>query len=172
MKTFDTIKKVHTRLKWFMGLTFLAILDTIYLTYMHFKPTASTLCKINDYLDCDIVNKSIYSELFDIPVSILGMLTYILLFVLAWMIFKNVRLTRFCKALRAYNVLWFMFAVTAFGVLFAGYLTYIELFVLHAVCIFCMIQQVIIITNLFLLLSILSTIDEGKRKNPEVCEFC
>ena len=165
-------QKIRTRLKWFLGLTGIAILDTVYLTYIHFKPTASTLCKINDYLDCDIVNKSIYAELFDIPVSILGMFTYILLFVLGWMVLKNIRLTRFWKALRPHNLLWFMFAVTAFGVLFSGYLTYIELFVLEAVCIFCMLQQLIIIINLFLLLSVLSLADEGKRKNPDVCEFC
>jgi uncharacterized membrane protein len=154
--------KINKRLKWFLGLTGLAILTTVYLSYMHFRPTASTLCKINDYLDCDIVNKSIYSELFDIPVAILGMVTYVLLFILGWMVLRKIKLTHIWKALNPTNLLWFMFALTAIGVLFSAYLTYIELFVLHAICIFCMIQQVIIIVNFFLLLSILSTIDNKK----------
>jgi uncharacterized membrane protein len=165
-------KQVNLRLKWFLGLTWLAVIDTIYLTYMHFKPSASTLCKINDYLDCDIVNKSVYSELFDVPVSIWGMLTYLLLFFLGLGIYKGFRFTRWNKALRHVNILWFMFAVTAFGVLFAGYLSYVEVFILHALCIFCVAQQIIIIILLFLLLGILSKIDEGKKKNPDVCEFC
>lgn len=154
------MSKIDKRLKWFLGLNALAILDTVYLTYMHFKPTASTLCKISDYLDCDIVNKSIYAELFDIPVSILGMLTYVLLFALGWAVLRNIKLTKCWKALTTSNVLWFMFALTSVGVLFSGYLTYIELFVLHAVCVFCMLQQAIIIADFFLLLSILKTIDK------------
>lgn len=167
-----TQRKVKKRLKWFMALNFLAILDTIYLTYMHFKPSASEWCKLSDYLDCDIVNKSIYAELFDIPVAILGLLTYLLLFGLAWIIFKNIRLTQYAKFLRPINLLWFMFVVVAGGVLFSGYLTYVELFVLHAVCVFCMAQQVIIIIDLFILLGILSLIDKGKKENPDQCEFC
>lgn len=165
-------QKIRTRLKVFLGVTGVAILDTVYLTYLHFKPGASTVCKINDYLDCDIVNKSIYAELFDIPVAVLGLLTYLLLFALGWMVLHGKRLTRFWKALRPGNILWFMFGVTAFGVLFSGYLTYIELFVLYAICLFCLLQQILIIVDLFLLLSILSLVDEGKRKNPDVCEFC
>lgn len=151
--------KIRRRLRWFLGLNFLAILVTGYLVYLHYKPTASTLCKINEYFDCDIVNKSIYSEIFGVPVAILGLLTYLFLFGMAWVIYKNIRLTRW---------LWVMFGVTVVGVLFSGYLTYIELFVLYAICIFCLAQQILILIDLFLLLSMLSTIDQGKRGHPDV----
>lgn len=146
-------QQIRTRLKWFMGLTFLAILDTIYLTTIHFKPSANTLCKINDYLDCDIVNKSIYAELFDVPVAIWGMLTYILLFILGGMALKK------RGPLSTKTLLWTLFAITTGGLLFSGYLTYIELFVLGAVCLFCVIQQIIILINFFLLLSIVTKPD-------------
>lgn len=165
-------RKVRKFLKLFMGLNFLAILATVYLTYLHYKPSASTICKINEYWDCEIVNKSTYSELFGIPVAILGLGTYLFLFTLAWALLKGVRFTRWHKSLRAVNLFWLMFAIVAGGILFSGYLTYTELFVLQAICIFCLAQQIIIILDLFVLLTILSTIDRGKKSHPEVCEFC
>lgn len=165
-------RKVKRGLKGLLFLNGLAILITTYLTYLHFKPSASTICKINEYFDCDIVNKSTYSELFGVPVAILGLLTYLLLFALSWAIYKGKRLTTWSKHLTVHNLLWFMFVFVDVGILFSGYLTYIELFVLQAVCIFCLAQQIIIILEMFVLLGILSTIDKGKRENPNVCEFC
>jgi uncharacterized membrane protein len=140
-------KQVKKLLKWFLRLNVLAIAVTTYLTYLHFKPSASTICKINEYFDCDIVNKSIYSELFGIPVSILGLLTYVLLFIVGWGLLKNKWKSK--KTQR--QLYWGIFGLTAFGTLFSGYLTYIELFVLQAVCIFCLSQQIIILINLGIL---------------------
>ena len=140
-------KQVKKLLKWFLRLNVLAIAVTTYLTYLHFKPSASTICKINEYFDCDIVNKSIYSELFGIPVSILGLLTYVLLFIVGWGLLKNKWKSK--KTQR--QLYWGIFGLTAFGTLYSGYLTYIELFVLQAVCIFCLSQQIIILINLGIL---------------------
>lgn len=165
-------KKIRSRLAWLMSLNVLALLLTGYLTYLHYKPSASTLCKINEYLDCDIVNKSVYSEFFGIPVAIFGFLTYLFLFLVARALRKGFRFTRWHAFFTNHRVLWILFGVVAVGTLFSLYLTYIELFVLQAVCIFCFGQQLIILIELFLLLSILSAIDNGKRENPDVCEFC
>lgn len=165
-------RKVRKLLKLFLGLNCLAFLITAYLSYLHYRPSASTLCKINEYWDCDIVNKSTYSEIFGIPVAILGLATYLFLLAMAWAILKGVRFTRWHKSLRALNLFWLLFGVVAAGVVFSGYLTYIELFVLEAICVFCLAQQIIIIVDLFVLLTILSMIDRGKKDHPEVCEFC
>lgn len=168
----ETSRAIKRKLTWFLGLNTLAIFITGYLTYLHYKPSASTLCKINEYLDCDIVNKSVYAELFDIPVAIFGLLSYLVLFIVGRAVYRGFRFTRWNKWLTASHVLWVLFGITAFGTLFSLYLTYIEFFVLQAVCIFCLTQQIIILINLFILLSILSTIDRGKRENSDVCEFC
>ena len=149
------MRKIQKRLKWFLALNILALLDTAYLIYLHYKPTATEWCKFGEKFDCDIVNKSIYAEIFDIPVAVLGFGTYLVLFALAWMVRKKIGSTS--------ALLWFMFGITAIGVLFSGYLTTIELFVLGAICIFCIVQQIIILANLGLLLSILR-LSEGHHK--------
>lgn len=167
-----TQKKVFKLLKWINRFNFLAILITIYLTYLHYKPDASGWCTIGNYLNCDIVNKSIYSEIFGVPVAIFGFLAYLFLFIVGRGMAKNFKFYKLWKWLRPVRVFWIMFAVAAIGVLFSGYLTYIELFKLQALCILCVAQQIIIIIDLFIMLSILSTIDEGNKSNPNVCEFC
>lgn len=152
--------KIKKRLKWFLALNVLALLDTGYLIYLHYKPTATEWCKFGDKFDCDVVNKSIYAEIFDIPVAVLGFATYLVLFALAWIIRKKVGATH-TKAL-----LWFMFALTAIGVLFSGYLTYIEFFVLGAICIFCVVQQIIILIDFGLLLGMVRLAETSGSANP------
>lgn len=165
-------QKVRRILKWFIRFNFLAILITLFLTYLHSRPEASGICTLNATWDCDIVNKSQYSELFGVPVAILGLIAYLFLFGSAWALKRDLKFYKLFKWLRPIRLMWVMFAVTAVGVLFSGYLSYIELFELKAFCYFCVTQQVIIIIDLFMMLSILSTIDQGKKTNPNVCEFC
>jgi len=163
---------VKKGLKRFMALSLIALPITAYLIYLHFEPSASTICTFSERFDCGIVNKSKYSELLGVPVSILGFLTYSVLFLSALGLYKDFRFQRFHKWLRPFHMLWLMFALTAFGMVFSLYLTYVEAFVLNAWCIFCVTQQVLIIMMTFVLLGILGAIDQEKKKNPDVCEFC
>ncbi len=167
-----TQKKVAQLLKWLNRFNFLAILITLYLTYLHYKPESSDWCTFGDYMNCDIVNKSTYAEILGIPVAILGLVAYLFLFLVGRAMAKNYKFYKWWKWLRPFRVFWIMFAVIAVGVLFSGYLTYIELFVLHALCILCVAQQIIILIELFMMLSLLSAVDEGNKSNPNVCEFC
>lgn len=113
---------------------------TIYLIVMHYKPEASEFCTFGESFNCDIVNKSIYAEIFGIPVSILGLLTYLLL--LAFSIrgkFKDQT-----------KLIPYMTAFVAIGFLFSLRLTYIEAFVLHTWCILCVISQIVIFLQLLI----------------------
>lgn len=116
----------------------LAIAATIYLTVMHFKPDLSDFCNISKGWDCEIVNKSIYSTLFGIPVSILGMVAYS-----AFLIFS----IRGLKVDQSKWIPYFLFFVAG-GTLFALYLTGIEAFVLRTFCLFCVVQQILILIEL------------------------
>jgi uncharacterized membrane protein len=118
----------------------LAILTTIYLTYLHFVPEASDICNLSEKWNCEIVNKSIYSELFGIPVSILGMAAY-----LAFLTFSLLGLRRNLKKWTPYFL-----AAVAGGTAFALYLTGIETFVLRTYCVFCVVQQILILIELYL----------------------
>ena len=119
-------------------INFLALLVSAYLTYLHFAPEASDVCNLSEKWNCEIVNKSIYSEIFGIPVSILGLIAY-----LAFFIFS-------LRGLRRDQSKWlpyFLFFVAG-GTAFALYLTGIEAFVLRTFCLFCVTQQVLILIEL------------------------
>lgn len=109
-----------------------------YLTWAHFKPSLTDFCVFGEWWNCDIVNKSIYSEIFGIPVAILGLLAYT-----AFFIFSIRGLFRDQKKLVPY----FLFLVSG-GTFFALYLTGIETFMLKTYCLFCVIQQILILIEL------------------------
>lgn len=124
-------------------LSALGIVVTGYLIHQHYAPIDTSFCNFNDYVSCDIVNKSEYSTLFGIPVSILGLLTYLYLFIFAIISLKNSSLAK--------KLLFPTLVFTLGGLGFSLYLTYLEFFVLYAVCIFCLSQQLLIITISILL---------------------
>ncbi len=113
----------------------LGLAASSYLLYLHFKPEASSICKLSERFDCDIVNKSKYSEIFDIPVALFGIIAYVLLFLFALR-------GRFRDQTKLMPLV--LFCVTA-SVAFSLYLTGIEAFVLRAFCLFCLTQQIVIL---------------------------
>jgi len=85
--------------------------------------------------DCELVNTSRFSEFLGIPVALLGMATYAAIFVFS------------LAAMRGIEPEWArrgVFALAAIGVAFSAYLTYIELFVLHQICPWCVLSAILI----------------------------
>ena len=69
----------------------IAMVISLYLVYLHYAPEGSSFCDISEGLSCDAVNKSEWSELFGIPVSILGYLTFLALFLVNMFIIKDTK---------------------------------------------------------------------------------
>jgi uncharacterized membrane protein len=92
--------------------------------------------------DCWTVNNSKYSELFGIPVAFLGTAAYLSILVI---ILLDGRSSFF----QNYSSLA-IFGISLVGTLFSAYLTYLELFVIHAICPFCVISAVVMLTVLIL----------------------
>jgi len=113
----------------------IGLIASLYTTYAHFNVEATAICTINDTFSCDIVNQSHYSEIFGIPVAILGLLAYIFFIAFAGYYRKNLRLKLSQLAV----------GVSVMGVLFSAYLSYIEAYVLNTWCIFCLASQFAII---------------------------
>jgi uncharacterized membrane protein len=72
--------------RWAWPITFpfaiLGLADASYLTYTHFNPGA-LYCKASGHINCELVTRSKYSELFGhIPVAILGLVYFVALAVL------------------------------------------------------------------------------------------
>jgi uncharacterized membrane protein len=92
--------------------------------------------------DCWTVNNSVYSQVFGIPVSFLGAGAYILILVILALEGKTVFFNR--------NGLMVVFGFCAIGTIFSGYLTYLELFVIKAICPFCVVSALVMLILLIL----------------------
>lgn len=90
---------------------------------------------------CDYVNSSEYAAVAGIPVSVLGLLAYtgLLTTALAW-------------AARPASDIWPVayWGMALAGAGYAGYLTYVELEILHAICAWCVASAVVLTLSLLL----------------------
>jgi vitamin-K-epoxide reductase (warfarin-sensitive) len=98
----------------------------------HYAKSATSYCDFGEKFNCDIVNRSEYSEVMGIPVAGIGVLGYGVLFVLST--FYRSRLETPFRLLVA----------AAGGLLFALYLTYVEGYVLMTWCVLCLTSLALI----------------------------
>jgi len=124
----------------FPVLALMGLAVSLYLWYIHASGSEALCVGVGG---CETVNASRYAELAGVPVAAWGAVTYLSL-LLMWLLRPRVS-----EQIRARLVLA-IFGVTLVGVLFSAYLTYLELFVIHAICPWC-VSSAIIITALFLL---------------------
>jgi uncharacterized membrane protein len=97
-----------------------------YLTYVHYAGL-HPVCGISG--GCETVQTSRYASLFGGPVALLGLITYIVIFV-------SLRLRRAVSLLSGY-------ALTLVGFAFSVYLTYREVFTIHAICSWCVSSAIV-----------------------------
>lgn len=103
----------------------IGLLDAAYLTYEHYNGLKGLICAgaHNGRSSCFTVQSSQYSEIAGVPVALLGLLGYVGIFG--------------SLAIRGElgRAIGFMIALIGFG--FSAYLTYRELFTIHAICEWC-----------------------------------
>ena len=92
----------------------------------HYQRDSSSFCHINATFDCDVVNRSSYSKIAGVPVALVGMLLYLLLLGLA--IFQKEKTETPALIL----------LLSASGLAFSLYLTYVEAELLRTWCILCL----------------------------------
>jgi uncharacterized membrane protein len=105
-----------------------------YLTYVETQAVPAVCGPVGD---CNAVQTSSYALLFGVlPVGLLGAAGYVAILVAwLWGRFRSDRLADYAPLA--------ILAMTVFGVLFSVYLTYLELFVIRAVCMWCLTSAVI-----------------------------
>lgn len=119
----------------FSVVAFLAVLGVVVSSVAlkhHYAKSKTEYCELGANFNCDIVNRSEYSEVLGIPVALIGMLGYGAVLGLA----TRYRERRDAPAL--------IFAGAAAGLAFALYLTYIEARVLGVWCIVCLSSLAVI----------------------------
>lgn len=114
----------------------LGVLDSIYLAWAKLTP-GSVIC--SDSGSCDAVQNSSYSEIGGIPIALIGVLSYALI----------IAILAFEKRIQGDLPLLAVFGLGFVGVIYSGYLTYLEIAVIHAICPYCVVSA-ILITGVFL----------------------
>jgi uncharacterized membrane protein len=113
-------------------LSIAGVIDSGIAVQRHFAESATRYCDFSQKFSCDIVNRSEYSTLLGIPVAVIGVAGYAVLFALSTFL-RSREQTRD----------WLLGAALA-GLGFALYLTYIEAYVLTTWCILCLISLALI----------------------------
>lgn len=127
-------------------LALLGVLDSVYLLLAKLGFIGGLSCTISH--GCDMVNSSSYSEFLGVPVSAIGLAGYLALFVLA-IVGIQPKWVDDPLPDRAISLL------SGLAVIFTLYLTYAEVFILGAICQWCVVSQIAIIA--ILILSLLGT---------------
>ncbi len=106
------------------GLAVAGIGIASYLSYVHYAHQTIVCGGLGS---CETVNTSKYAELMGVPVALLGGVLYVLLLLVAvrWLL---------AGPYLAAPAAW---AIALGGFLFSVYLTYLELFVIDAICLWC-----------------------------------
>jgi uncharacterized membrane protein len=108
-----------------------------YLTYVHL---ANKIVYCGEYSGCETVQASPYSTFYGIPIALGGVLLYLLLLALSVVELR----------LPGDTALWVRYAFFGFslvGLLYSIYLTYLELFVICSVCLWCLTSALILLNT-------------------------
>lgn len=109
-----------------ISLTMVGLFDAGYLSYFKLFSEIELLC--GESAGCDVVNNSPYAQVFGVPVALLGLFYYAAVL--------------FCTLIdRKLPV----FLLSAAGLAFSFYLTYVEVFILHAICFWCVVSALLTI---------------------------
>jgi len=102
-----------------------------YLTYVHYEHDA-LVCGLGD---CEVVQTRRYAELMGIPIAILGLLMYVAMLGLS---LARLRITE-RRALLDVAIV----SIALAGLAYSAYLTYVEIWVIEAICQWCVISALI-----------------------------
>lgn len=104
-----------------------------YLTYVHYAGFSALVCSgaHGGHSSCQTVQSSVWSKVDGVPVALLGLIGYI--GILATLLAPDREETRLATL-----------GLTLIGVGFSGYLTYREVFSIHAICEWCVSSAVIL----------------------------
>ena len=115
-----------------LALALIGIAVSAYLTLVHYRDDL-LVCAVGG---CHTVQKSPYAELQGIPVALLGLGMF--------MVLTGLLFVRRARPAWGDSITLATFGLVLAGAVFAIYLTYLELFVIHAVCQWCVLTAIII----------------------------
>lgn len=121
-------KPINKWLAWIFALfSFVGFLDATYLAVKHYLGTPVS-CSI--FAGCEKVTTSQYATLWGVPVALFGAIYYLFIFVLVVAYLDT----------KKEQVLYFVARLTAIGFLASIWFLYLQLFVIKAICFYCVVS--------------------------------
>jgi uncharacterized membrane protein len=133
------------------ALALAGIFISLYLTLYKLGVIGELTCSVGS---CETVNTSRWATFLGLPVAAWGLLFYLDVFIIAVL----GTTTRF-EYEPVISVV--LVAQAAIGVLFSGWLTYLELAVIHAICIWCVTSAVIVLVIFLVSIADLREVRDG-----------
>lgn len=131
----DSLTGASRRLDWprwgSLALSVLGAVDAAYLTWVK---VAGQEAFCGASRACDTVQNSIYAELGGVPIAVLGLAAFMVIF--------GLLLAEKSGPLLAAWAPLAIFGMALTGTLYSAYLTYVELYILRAVCPYCVVSAV------------------------------
>lgn len=115
-------------------LSIIGLIDSLYLSWIEYSGKFALCGPIGN---CESVNTSKYAQIYGIPLAYIGVIVYTVFIIILLLEGKN-------KLLAEYGSL-IMFGLTLIGVLFSIYLTYLEIWVIKAICPYCVVSAVVLV---------------------------
>ena len=112
----------------------------LYLTYS-FYSNSIPVCDISQNISCDKLTKGDYATVLGIPIAVMGVLWFVLIFLLAYQTNKNPK-----------NAIYLLL-LSISGLIFMLYLIGIEI-ALKTICLWCTAVHILILFNFFISLKI------------------
>ena len=119
-------------------LSLVGILIALYLTLYKIGVIGDLTCTVGS---CETVNTSRWATFLGLPVAAWGIGAYAALFALSMAGTAD-------RYAGSQTISVWLVAIAAWSVLFSAWLTYLELFVIHAICIWCVASAVLLVVIL------------------------
>lgn len=117
----------------------IGLLTSVYLIKSHYTPPIEgALCDLGETVSCSVVNTSIYSELFNVSVAVLGVIWFVVLLFMCRSVLKKDKV-----------VVALMLGWSVIGALFVVYMIIAEI-ILQALCPACTVVHVVVFITLLL----------------------
>ena len=139
-----------------LALALFGLSDSLYLAQSETSNTP-LICSVENLSDCNAVVSSAYAHLFGISIAEYGVIFYALIFIIAALelVFFD---QLFRRILQVFSLI---------GIIVSTYLTGIEMFVIHAWCIYCIASA---FTSLFLFVfaCLIEPIRRNRKMSPSL----
>ncbi len=127
-------------------LALVGVFVALYLTLYKLGVIGTLVCQIGS---CERVNTSRWATFLGLPVATWGLAVYVVLLALA---------VAGIQGAPARPIAWALTSLSGWSLLFSGWLTYLELFVIHAICMWCVISATLM--TLIFITSVVSLREE------------